>query len=62
VVNTTYVQEKLSMNAMSAVRALAQLTDAGILTETTGLRRNRVWQQSEILNILDEYARSIKRS
>jgi hypothetical protein len=51
-----------AMNAMSAARALAQLTDAGILTETNGLRRNRVWQQSEILNILDEYARSIKRS
>ena len=61
-VNTTYVMEKLGMNAMSAARALAQLTDAGILTETTGFRRNRVWQQSEILNILDEYARSIKRS
>jgi hypothetical protein len=54
--------EKLGMNAMSAARALAQLTDAGILTETNGLRRNRVWQQSEILNILGEYARSIKRS
>jgi len=62
VVNTTYVQEKLSMNAMSAVRALAQLTDAGILTETTGLRRNRVWQQSAILSILDEYASTIRRS
>jgi Fic family protein len=62
VVNTTYVQDKLGMNAMSAARALAQLTDAGILTEATGLRRNRVWQQSEILNILDEYASSIRRS
>ncbi|WP_157671376.1 hypothetical protein [Candidatus Aquiluna sp. UB-MaderosW2red] len=62
VVNATYVQERLGMNAMSAARALAQLTDAGILTEATGLRRNRVWQQSEILNILDEYARSIRRS
>ena len=61
VLNTTYLQEKLGMNAMSAGRALAQLTDAGVLTEATGLRRNRVWQQSEILGILDAYAASIRR-
>jgi Fic family protein len=61
VVNTSYLQEKLGMNAMSAGRALAQLTESGILTEATGLRRNRVWQQSEILSILDEYAARIGR-
>ena len=62
VVNTTYLQEKLGMNAMSAGRALTQLTDAGVLTEATGLRRNRVWQQSEILSILDGYAAGIRRT
>jgi len=62
VVNLPYLQQALGMSAMSASRALAQLTDAGILTEATGLRRNRVWQQSEILNILDDYASSIRRS
>ena len=62
VVNTAYLQEKLGMNAMSAGRALAQLTDAGVLTEATGLRRNRVWQQSKILSILDGYAAAIRRT
>jgi len=62
VVNTAYLQEKLGINAMSAGRALAQLTDAGVLTEATGLRRNRVWQQSKILSILDGYAAAIRRT
>lgn len=62
VVNTSYLQEKLGMNAMSAGRALTQLTDAGVLTEATGLRRNRVWQQAGILSILDGYAANIRRA
>lgn len=61
VVNTAYLQGQLGMNAMTAGRALDQLTDAGVLREATGLRRNRVWQQPEILSILDEYAASIRR-
>jgi Fic family protein len=61
VVNTAYLRDQLGMNAMTAGRALDQLTDAGVLREATGLRRNRVWQQPEILSILDEYAASIRR-
>jgi len=62
VMNTTYLQEKLGMNAMSAGRALAQLTDAGVLREATGLRRNRVWQQTQILTVLDRYSAGIRRT
>lgn len=61
VINSTYLQTHLGMNAMAASRALDQLTEAGILHEATGLRRNRVWQQTEILGILDGYAASIRR-
>jgi Fic family protein len=61
VVNAAYLQTELGMNAMSAGRALGQLTDAGVLRESTGLQRNRVWQQPQILGILDEYAASIRR-
>jgi hypothetical protein len=61
VINTAYLQSELGMNAMSAGRALGQLTDAGVLTESTGLRRNRVWQQQEVLGILDGYAEDIRR-
>ena len=62
VINAAYLQSHLGMNAMSAGRALTQLTDAGVLREATGLRRNRVWQQPETLSILDGYAASIRRS
>jgi Fic family protein len=61
VINTAYLQNELGMNAMSAGRALQQLTDAGVLVESTGLRRNRVWQQQEVLGILDGYAESTRR-
>lgn len=61
VINSTYLQSHLGMNAMAASRALDQLTEAGVLREATGLRRNRVWQQTEILGILDGYAASIRR-
>jgi Fic family protein len=62
VINTAYLQSELGLNAMTAGRALDQLTEAGVLREATGLRRNRVWQQQEILGILDAYAASIRRS
>ena len=61
VVNTAYLQEHLAMNAMSAGRALDQLSEAGVLVESTGLRRNRVWQQAGVLAILDGYAAGIRR-
>jgi Fic family protein len=61
VVNTAYLQEHLAMNPMSAGRALEQLSEAGVLVESTGLRRNRVWQQIGILAILDDYAAGIRR-
>lgn len=61
VVNAAYLRAQLGMNAMTAGRALAQLTDANVLRETTGLRRNRVWQQPNILAILDQYAANIRR-
>ena len=62
VVNTAYLQNELGMNAMTAGRALDQLTEAGVLVETTGLRRHRVWQQTEILGVLDDYAAQVRRA
>jgi hypothetical protein len=32
------------------------LTDAGVLTEFTGFRRNRMWQASAVLEALDDFA------
>lgn len=41
----------------NAVRAIGALVEVGILTEFTGLRRNRLWQAREVLDALDDFAR-----
>jgi len=61
VVNTAYLESHLGMNKVTAGRGLTQLTDAGVLVEATGFRRNRVWQQPGVLAILDDYAANIRR-
>jgi Fic family protein len=61
VVNARLLSERLGMNAMTAQRALTQLTEAGVLSERTGMQRNRVWQHSGILGVLDQYAQRVRR-
>lgn len=61
VVNSRLLAGRLHMSDMTAQRALAQLTEAGVLEEKTGMRRNRVWQHSGILGVLDQYAQQIRR-
>ena len=61
VVNAQLVGTLLDTNAVTAQRALTQLTDAGVLRETTGLRRNRVWQHDGVLTVLDLFAQGIRR-
>ena len=61
IVDAAHVQEQLSLTAMTTQRALAQLTEAGVLQETTGRSRNRVWQHRGILTVLDDYAATVRR-
>lgn len=61
VVNARYLQHELGMSAMTAQRALAVLTERGVLVERTGHRRNRVWEHREILGVLDAYASRTRR-
>mgnify|MGYP003585653888 CR=1 FL=1 len=61
VVNTTYLVEELALTRVTATRALDLLTERGVLIERTGKRRNRVWQHTGILDVLDAYARNIHR-
>lgn len=49
------------VTAMTAQRALAQLTESGGLAEATGRSRNRVWQHIEILGALDEHGAQLRR-
>lgn len=50
------IARELGTTPSNAARAIAPLTEAGILTEFTGKRRNRMWQAREILQALDDFA------
>lgn len=61
VVNTRYLTASRGMSDVTALRALRLLTERGVLTETTGRARGRVWQHRGILSVLDDYAAEIRR-
>jgi Fic family protein len=56
VVDATTVASALSLAAGNVQRSITPLVDAGILTEFTGFKRNRMWQAGEVLSALDEFA------
>ncbi|GAA2572691.1 Fic family protein [Winogradskya consettensis] len=62
VVNSKYLTAELAMNDVTAMRALEILVERGVLVECTGLKRNRVWQHTGILDVLDDYASLIRRA
>ncbi|GAA3632877.1 Fic family protein [Microlunatus ginsengisoli] len=61
VVNARYLVERFAMSDQTAQRALAQLSEAGVLAERTGLKRSRIWQHAGILGVLDAYAAALRR-
>ncbi|MDG5494828.1 hypothetical protein [Niveispirillum sp. BGYR6] len=44
---------ELGISFVAASRAICQLVDAGILTERTGYRRNKLFAAREVLTILN---------
>lgn len=62
VVTTRFVKHELGVNDATAIRALDTLAGRGVVVETSGAKRNRVWEHRGILSVLDEYAASIRRS
>lgn len=56
VVNTAYLTGMLGLGEMTALRALETMTQRGVLVETSGKSRGRVWQHGGILGVLDGYA------
>lgn len=60
-VNMKYLKRELGFGEMAALRALDTLTKRGVLTETTGKARSRVWQHRGIFEVLDAYAAEIRR-
>jgi hypothetical protein len=62
IVNARYLTAELAMNDVTAQRTLELLADRQVLVERTGLRRNRIWQHTGILDVLDNYAPTIRRT
>jgi Fic family protein len=61
VVNARFLTGRLGLNDTTAQRALTQLADAGVVSERTGMRRNRVWQHDGVLDVLDLFTQAIHR-
>ena len=55
VVDAPTIAAELDLVPQNAQRAIALLVEAGVLTEFTGFKRNRMWQATEILTALDEF-------
>lgn len=61
VVNARLVAAELGIGAQNAQRAISPLVAAGVLTEFTGLRRNRMWQATAMLEAVDAFAARAQR-
>jgi Fic family protein len=61
VVTAKLVIAELDVSAPTAQAALSRLVGAGILVESTGWKRNRVYRSPEVLDALDGYAAGLGR-
>ncbi|GAB2612190.1 Fic family protein [Pseudactinotalea suaedae] len=62
VVNSRLLKQRLGVNDVAVQRALSTLTERGVLRESTGQSRNRVWVHQGILEVLEDYATAIRRA
>ena len=56
VIDAGVVAEELGISTANALRPIAPLVEAGVLSEFTGFKRNRMWQSREVLSALDDFA------
>ena len=61
VINTAYVRKALGVADATALRAIGALVEHGVLKETSGQARHRVWQHTGILAALDSFAAQLRR-
>jgi Fic family protein len=63
VIDSGAVQRELGATSANAQRAIRQLAAAGVITEFTDRKRNRLYQNTDVLAALDAFAtRSIRRA
>jgi Fic family protein len=56
VIDLSTAARELGISPANALRPIAALAEAGVLTEFTGFKRNRMWQSREVLSALDDFA------
>ncbi|TNM64561.1 Fic family protein [Streptomyces sp. NP160] len=56
VVDSATIARELGISPANAARPLAPLVEAGVVRETTGRDRGRLWQADEVLAALDAFA------
>lgn len=56
VIDAATAQRELPASSANTHRAIRQLTDAGIVHEISGRQRTRLWQATEVLTALDDFA------
>lgn len=56
VVDSATIARELGLSPANAARPLAPLVEAGVVRETTGRDRGRLWQADEVLAALDAFA------
>ncbi len=56
VIDGDIVGRELDVTSANAHRAIRHFAEAGVLTEFTGRSRNRLWQASEVISALDDFA------
>jgi len=62
VVNVGYVRDRIGISQPAAHRAIERLVEAEVLVETTRQARHRVWQSTEVLALLDDFAAGFRRA
>jgi DNA-binding GntR family transcriptional regulator len=55
-ITVAWIEKQLGVSNTAARRAVEQLATAGVITETTDRRRDRVFVARDIIDILDEFA------
>src|SRR5690606_14441893 len=61
VVNARSIAAALDISDVAAQNAIDRLVDAGVLTQVSAGRRNRIWQAAELLAALDAFGARARR-
>ncbi|WP_241988173.1 Fic family protein [Cryobacterium sp. MDB2-10] len=61
VIGAAAAAAQLGVSTVNAQVAIDRLVDAGVLTQITDGRRNRIWLAKDVVRVLDEFAARAKR-